>query len=178
MTAARQPIITVFGSSVPEEGSPAYATAMRTGKVLAAGGYGIANGGYGGVMEASARGAKEAGGRTVGVVCSTWKSRPNKYIDDIERTGSLPERLERLIEIGRAGYVVLPGATGTLAELAMVWELMCKRLLPKRPLVCVGAFWRPLIEMMVSERPAGAAYVETVPSPDELARCFPARRDD
>ncbi len=167
--------VAVFGSGEPPEGSAAYATAQAVGRAVAELGYAVANGGYGGTMEASARGAKAAGGRTIGVVCSVWRSAPNAFLDETIGTASLRERLTRLVDLGTGGYVVLPGATGTLAELAMVWELLAKRLLPRRPLVCVGEFWRPLIEMMSAARAACADYVSQVRGPDELKRCLPRR---
>ena len=54
------PVVTVFGGSHVQEGGPEYASARDLGKLLAQAGYTVCNGGYGGVMEASARGAKDA----------------------------------------------------------------------------------------------------------------------
>jgi len=126
-------------------------------------------------MEASAAGAKAAGGRTIGVTCSIWKSAANRFIDRSVQTDGLPQRVQRLIELGTAGCVVLPGATGTLVELATVWEMTCKRLRPRRPIVCVGRHWRPLVEMMASARPGCERFVAMIERPDELEQYFPAR---
>ncbi|MDY6914051.1 MAG: LOG family protein [Planctomycetota bacterium] len=167
-----QRVVTVFGSNDPREGEAAYETAFAVGHKLAELGCAIANGGYGGTMEASARGAKAGGGTTIGVTCRIWKSKPNRYIDRIIETNAFSERLERLIALGVAGYVVLPGATGTLTELATVWEMMCKRMLPRRPLVCVGAFWQPLIDMMAAARPEAADVAARIEDADELERFF------
>lgn len=176
MSPTERDTISVFGSNDPVEGSDAYEAARKVGRVLAAQGYVVANGGYGGTMEASARGAKDSGGATVGVVCSVWKSAANRYIDRVVRTNNLTERLEKLIELGGAGYVVLPGATGTLAELSLVWEMKFKRLLDPRPIVCVGRFWDPLIEMMRSARPSCADSVAVAAGAEELAKYFPSGR--
>ncbi len=165
--------VSVFGSNSPTEGDEEYDLARRTGRRLAELGYAIANGGYGGTMVASARGAKEAGGSTIGVVCSVWSSRANSYIDRTVRTSDLLERLQRLIELGGGGYVVLPGATGTLVELATVWEMSAKRLLTRRPIVCVGGFWRPVIELMTGARPGCEDFVAVVEAPEELVEYFP-----
>jgi len=165
-------IVTVFGSGDPVEGSEAYTLARIVGCILAEQGYGLANGGYGGAMEASARGVKETGGKTIGVTCSLWKSKPNQYIDRVEQTSELPRRLEVLINLGESGFVALPGATGTLLELAMVWELTVKRFLPPRPIVCVGGFWKPLIEMMGKERPGIEKPVTVIDSPEQLRDVF------
>ena len=169
-------IVTVFGSNDALEGDGDYQAAMAVGRKLAELGWAIANGGYGGTMEASARGAKSAGGKTIGVICSLWSSRPNEYIDYVVNTASLSQRVEKLIELGTGGYVVLPGATGTLVELAYVWELMCKGLLNRRPLVCMGGFWGPLIEMMAHQRPASAVLIATAAKCDELEAFFASGR--
>jgi len=167
-------VVSVFGSGEVHAGDGQWELAYDVGRKLAELGYTIANGGYGGTMEASARGAAEAGGSAIGVTCKVWKTRPNAYIARRIVTRDLPERIGTLIELGRAGYVALPGATGTLAELAWVWEMSFKGFISARPIVCVGQFWRPLVKMMSEIRPAGASFVSMVAGPDELAEHFPA----
>lgn len=147
--------ITIFGSSIPGEGTEAYEEAQRLGSLLAEAGYAICNGGYGGLMEASARGAREAGGHTIGVTCDVWTATANRWISEEIRTRSFMERLMTLIERGDA-YVVLPGGTGTLAELAVAWEMMNKSSLLKsvggrRPLVVMVPYWQPVIECLEQE---------------------------
>jgi hypothetical protein len=167
-------VVAIFGSNDPREGQPAWDVARRAGATIASLGYTVANGGYGGTMEASARGAREAGGRAVGVTCSIWSSRANPCVDETIVTGSLGERLATLVELARSGgYVVLPGATGTLAELATVWEHVGKGLQPAVPIVCVGDFWRPLIDMMAAARPKTRRWVELVSEPEQLEEHFP-----
>jgi uncharacterized protein (TIGR00730 family) len=168
--------VSVFGASNPAEGSAAYELARAVGRRLAELGYAVANGGYSGAMEASARGAKEAGGTTIGVTCSIWRSRANRYIDRCVQTDSLAARVATLLELGTSGYVVLPGATGTLRELATAWEAMCLPAAARRPLVCVGRFWRPLVEMMAAARPGCQEAVSLVERAEELERFFPATR--
>jgi len=115
--------ITVFGTAKAKPGDYAYELAYSVGKMLAQEGFTIANGGYGGTMLAAAKGASEAGGKTIGVTCSAFKqSKPNEYISREIVADSIKERLNTLIKLGQA-YVVLPGGTGTLLELALVWEL-------------------------------------------------------
>lgn len=147
--------VTVFGSSLPAEGSPAYLEAQRLGRLLAEAGYAICNGGYGGLMEASARGAREVGGHTIGITCVVWPRPANPYIVDEVRTQSFPERLMTLIERGDA-YLVLSGGTGTLAELALCWEMMNKGSLSKtiggrRPLLVMVPYWQPVIDCLRQE---------------------------
>jgi len=72
--------ITIFGTSGARLGDSAYMLAYQTGKLLAQAGFVIANGGYGGTMEAAAKGAAEAGGKIIGVTCSAFKSVANEFI--------------------------------------------------------------------------------------------------
>lgn len=147
--------VTIFGSSLPSEQTPAYQQARELGRALAEPGFAVCNGGYGGLMEASARGACEAGGHTIGITCSLWPRPANHWIQEEVRTASFPERIMTLIARGDA-YVVLPGGTGTLAELAMAWELMNKSALSatvggKKPLVLIGSYWQPVINCLDQE---------------------------
>jgi uncharacterized protein (TIGR00725 family) len=67
---ARARIVTVFGSSRPREGDAEYTIARSLGAELTTKGFIVCSGGYSGVMEAVSRGAKEAGGRTLGITAS------------------------------------------------------------------------------------------------------------
>lgn len=165
-------VISVFGSGEAPEGSAAYETARQVGRILGELGLTIATGGYAGTMQAVSQGAKNAGARVIGVTCRIWKSPPNSFVDEVVETEDLHGRLRALIEIASAGFVVLPGATGTLLELAAVWELANKGLAPALPIVCVGAFWRPLFEQMASVIPSSARCVAFADSPADLARHF------
>lgn len=65
-------IVSVFGTGRAKTGDKNYKEAQELGRLLAGAGFAIANGGYGGTMEASAKGAKEAGGEVVGVTCTAF----------------------------------------------------------------------------------------------------------
>jgi hypothetical protein len=171
--SSSRPVVSVFGSNAVEGDSAAEALAEAVGRKLAELGYAVANGGYGGTMEASSRGAIRAGGHTIGVTCSLWRSRPNAHIREVIETGSLSERVRRLAEVASAGFVVLPGGTGTLLELAWVWEAMAKKFMPPRPIVCMGDFWRSIIDTVASVRGAHAEMVSIAAGPDDLERFFP-----
>ncbi|MHC4207576.1 MAG: LOG family protein, partial [Planctomycetota bacterium] len=108
-------------------------------------------GGYGGTMLAAAKGAAEASGEIIGVTCSAFKSsKANNYVTREIVTGSLDERLDTLVNLGRA-YIVLPGGTGTLLELAKVWELKNKGFLNMdKPIILLGGFWKPLVELIAT----------------------------
>lgn len=165
-------IITVFGSYAPTPGSAEYEQAYQAGLYLGRAGFSIANGGYAGTMEASAKGAQKAGAKTIGVTCTAFKrSQPNAYIDQEVQTACLRDRLEKLIELG-TGYVVLPGGTGTLTELAYTWELLNKGFLDDRPLVILGDFWLPVVDIVQRATPRSRLLVKRAHSPEELPRFF------
>lgn len=171
LTIPSEKIVAVFGASDPSPGEEAYEQAVAVGRVLAEQGYVVANGGYGGTMAASARGAKSAGGRTLGVPCRVWSRQPAEWIDEVVWTENYVQRLTTLIELGRAGYVVLPGATGTLVELAWVWEHACKGW-SDRP-IAAAEFWKPLLARMAEQRPDAPRYVRLFSAAEELREIFP-----
>lgn len=147
-------IISVFGTGRVKPGEPVFALAEQLGRELAEGGFAIANGGYGGTMLAGAKGAAAAGGTVVGVTCSAFtNSVANPYITREVVTGSLNARLDTLVKLGD-GYVVLPGGTGTLLELAAVWELKNKKFFDSaKPIVLLGDFWKPLADLVGRDDP-------------------------
>ena len=138
-------VVTVFGSSRPREDDPVYSEARALGGALASKGFLVCSGGYGGVMEAISRGAKDAGGTTLAVTAEFFRARANRWVDEEVRVKTWQERLFELIRLGH-GYIVCKGGTGTLVELAVVWEMLNKGVTRGKPLVVLGEFWRPVIE--------------------------------
>jgi len=130
------PVVTIFGSSQANESEPDYEEARGLGTALAKAGYTICNGGYGGMMEASARGAKEGGGKTIGITTEDFGGPANRWIDREIRMKKWSERLFKLIETGDA-YVVFDGGTGTLVELFVLWEMSNKKFIQK-PILVLG----------------------------------------
>ena len=63
---ANSPVIAVFGASQTPPDHPDWDAAVRCGAALAAAGFAVATGGYGGIMEAVSRGAAEAGCHVIG----------------------------------------------------------------------------------------------------------------
>jgi uncharacterized protein (TIGR00730 family) len=152
--------ISVFGTARARPGDNAYELAYKLGRTLAQAGFIIANGGYGGTMQAAAKGAAEAGGEIIGITCSAFKnSNANKYVTREIVTASLDERLETLLRLGD-GFIVLPGGTGTLLELARVWELKNKGFLNKdKPIILLGGFWKPLLGLVDKDDPGSSKLV-------------------
>ena len=141
---AGQKIVTVFGSSRPKAGEPDYEEARALGVALAEKKMIVCTGGYGGVMEGVSRGAKEAGGRTLGVTAEFFKVRANAWVDEEIRVATWQDRLFELIRRGH-GYVACKGGTGTLVELAVVWEMLNKSVMAEKPFIVLGEFWQPIL---------------------------------
>ena len=139
-------VVVVFGSSRTPTGTSAWQQAYVLGRELAQAGWAIANGGYGGTMEAVSRGAREAGGYVIGVTCAVFDPLlPNPWLSEERRKSSLFARLMELITLGDA-YVALPGGIGTQSEVTLVWNLLQTNSLPLRPFVLIGSSWARLIE--------------------------------
>ncbi len=169
MTQSDAKRIAVFGGYQQEVGGELYRLAEKLGECVARRGWTLLNGGYAGSMEASARGARNAGGHTIGVTCAVFKREPNEFIAETIPTPDLWARLRVMLERGD-GYIALPGATGTLAEVAMVWEFLVKGFMPRRPMALLGEFWRPLYDMLVPRpdvRAAADGLVRVVQTPEE-----------
>jgi uncharacterized protein (TIGR00730 family) len=139
-------IVTVFGSSRPQEADRDYDEARVLGRALAKHGFAVCSGGYGGVMAAVSRGAKESGGKTYGVTAEFFKSaKLNPWIDVEVRMKTWEERLFELIRLAD-GFVACKGGTGTLVELAVVWEMMNKSVMNEKPFAVLGDFWQPVLD--------------------------------
>ena len=186
----KEKIITVFGSSRPEENDPDYREARELGKALARGGFAVCSGGYGGVMEGVSRGAKEAGGKTYGVTAEFFARKANEWVDVEVRKKTWEERLFSLIELGD-GFVACKGGTGTLVELAVVWEMLNKSVMTAKPFAVCGDFWQPILdrvrEVEMDARPstesprwgeAKAQLVKSAKTPEEVVKYLGAHLKD
>ena len=184
---SEEKIITVFGSSRPKEKDADYAEARELGRALAKQGFAVCSGGYGGVMEAVSRGAKESGGKTYGVTAEFFKRKANEWIDVEVRKKTWEERLFGLIELAD-GFVACKGGTGTLVELAVVWEMLNKSVMTAKPFAVLGDFWQPILDRVreveqekrpSSEAPkwgeAKASLVKSAATPQEVAAYLAAQ---
>lgn len=139
------PIVTIFGGSKCREGSQEYSDALELGGLLAEAGFTICTGGYLGIMEAASRGAREKGGRVLGIVMNQFKSEPNRYLTDKVATDHFYDRLQNLITRSVA-FVAFRGGMGTVTEISLVWNKLQTRVLESRPLVLIGECWHPVVE--------------------------------
>ena len=145
MSETHERIVTIFGGSKCKETDLEYTQARRVGELLAAAGYTICTGGYLGVMEGASRGAREGGGRVLGIVMNQFKGEPNRYLTDKVATPHFYERLQRLITRS-IGFIAIRGGMGTVTELSLVWNKIQTRVIDPRPLVLLGDCWPPVVE--------------------------------
>jgi hypothetical protein len=141
-------IVSVFGGSSPAPGSPAYQEAYTLGRLLAEAGFAVMTGGYAGTMEATSRGAKEAGGHVIGVTVTDFEEnghRPNSYLTETVTYTRLSDRLVHLVTRCDAA-VALRGGIGTLSEVALTWSLLQVGEIGPKPFVLLGEEWGLLLE--------------------------------
>jgi uncharacterized protein (TIGR00730 family) len=139
--------ITVFGSSRPQPGEDQYKTAYELGVQLGKKGFNVCNGGFYGIMEAVSKGAVESGTEAIGVTINAWGLTRNKFLTKEIKCATLLNRVSKLIEIGDA-FVILQGGTGTLLELAAVWEFSNKEFIDHKPILCHSSMWKKIVDVM------------------------------
>ncbi len=143
------PCVTVFGSARFAEGHPYYELARRTGLELAKAGFTVMTGGGPGIMEAANRGAKEAGGDSVGCnIDLPVEQKPNAYLDLVVNFDHFFVRKVMLVKYSYA-FVALPGGFGTLDEVFEAATLIQTGKIRDFPIVLLGVgFWQPLIDFL------------------------------
>lgn len=139
-----QKLITAFGSSRISEDDERFSDAQNLSARIARAGWSGLVGGHQGMMAAFSRGIREGGGEVAGVTLEVFPTPPNNTLSEEKRASHFFERMQILIEEPHA-YLVLPGGLGTLAELAMTWDLLAIKILEPRPLILYGDCWQPLM---------------------------------
>jgi uncharacterized protein (TIGR00730 family) len=160
-----RPAATVFGSSRIGHADPAYERARECGRLLARAGFAVITGGGPGVMEAANRGAREAGGFSVGFnIELPHEQKPNGYLDLSLTFRHFYARKVMLVKAAE-GFILFPGGFGTLDELFESLTLIQTDKVREFPVVLVGtAYWRGLIEW-IENRPLADGKI----SADDLA---------
>jgi len=143
------PCVTVFGSARTPEDDPTYATAREIGAALSRRGFTVITGGGPGMMEAANRGAKEAGGTSIGcTIRLEHEQRANDYLDVSVDFDYFFVRKMMLMKYSYA-FVVMPGGFGTADELFEALTLIQTGKIHDFPVVLIGTeFWTPLVEQM------------------------------
>ena len=134
--------VTVFGSSRFDENHHYYHLARELGAALAKDGYAVMTGGGPGLMEAANRGAKEAGGLSLGCnITLPREQKPNPFLDRFIEFEHFFVRKVMLVKYSEA-FVIMPGGFGTLDEAFEVATLIQTGKLDRFPIVGMGGdFW-------------------------------------
>jgi len=140
--------VTVFGSARFPEGHHYYELARRLGRRLAEEGYTVLTGGGPGIMEAANRGAREAGGQSVGCnIRLPWEQQPNPYMDRFVEFEYFFVRKVMLVKYSQ-GFVTFPGGFGTMDELFETATLVQTGKIRRFPIIAMGSdFWLNLVSM-------------------------------
>ena len=155
------PAVTVFGSARFKEGSRHYKLGVEMGRELAKAGFAVMTGGGPGLMEAANRGAREAGGRSIGCnIILPFEQHPNPYLDEVLNFHYFFARKVMLVKYSCA-FVCLPGGFGTLDELFEAATLIQCRKIGPFPLILLGRrFWENLRQFIGDLRETGAISPE------------------
>ena len=157
MTEGTRPVqIAVCGPGDADEAAMNLAEAV--GHALGRRGATLVCGGLGGCMEAACRGAKAAGGVTVGIVPGYEARSANRYVDHAVCTGMGQARNPIIVASG-AAVIAVAGGAGTLSEVALAIRL-------SRPVVLIGEWPEALgAELAGMVRPGSS--VQLARTPDE-----------
>ncbi|MFN9246354.1 MAG: TIGR00730 family Rossman fold protein, partial [Planctomycetota bacterium] len=172
------PCVTVFGSARFPEDHRYYKLGVEIGEELAKVGFTVMTGGGPGIMEAANRGAKQAGGHSVGCnIILPFEQYPNPYLDVFVEFKYFFVRKLMLAKYSYA-FVALPGGFGTLDELFEISTLVQTEKVEGFPIVLAGKeFWQPMLDYlrdtMVKEGTIGQVDVDrfiVTDDPKEIAR--------
>jgi uncharacterized protein (TIGR00725 family) len=145
----------------PSRATPEIAeAAFQVGALIARGGAILVCGGGGGAMEAACRGARSAGGTTLGILPGATRADANPYVDVAVPTG-MGEARNALVVRAADAVIAVGGGVGTLSEIGLALKM-------GRPVVGLGT-WEvapPAGEAIE----AGEIAIERVESPEAAAR--------
>src|SRR5262245_8773463 len=166
------PCVTVFGSARFPEGHRYYELGREVGAAIAGLGFTVMTGGGPGVMEAANRGAREAGGRSVGCnITLAHEQYPNRYLDRHVTCHYFFVRKVLLFKYSY-GFVVLPGGLGTLDELCEALTLIQTGKIAEFPVVLIGTeYWKPFLSLlreMIGRGAVAASDLDLLKVTDDL----------
>ena len=138
------PCVSIFGSARLPRNSPYYLLAEEIAKKITDLGFGIITGGGPGIMEAANKGAKENGGKSIGLnIELPSEQSSNPYIDKQYSIEFDYFFVRKLMCVKYAqGFIIMPGGVGTLDELFEALTLIQTHKIGRFPIILVGSeFW-------------------------------------
>jgi uncharacterized protein (TIGR00730 family) len=147
-----RPAVSVFGSARIAEESAVYQAARKVGRHFAERGWAVITGGGPGVMEAANRGAKEAGGLSVGFnIDLPHEQGPNPYLDISYTFKHFYARKVCFVKPAE-GFVIFPGGFGTLDEMFEALTLIQTGKAENFPVVLYDTdYWGELLDWIKGE---------------------------
>ncbi len=145
------PSVSIFGSARMKPGTKYYELTKSVAFELAKTGYAIVSGGGGGLMEAANRGAKEAGGQSIGLnIALPFEQKSNDFIDQDKLMTFQHFFVRKVMFVKYAqGFVVMPGGYGTLDEFSEAITLIQTKKTMAFPVVLMGKeYWKTMLEWM------------------------------
>jgi uncharacterized protein (TIGR00730 family) len=168
----------VFGSARVQPDDPMYAAAVELGRKLAEAGFAVITGGGPGIMEAANKGAREAGGRSIGCnIELPFEQGTNAYVDIAINFHYFFVRKMMFVKYAE-GFVIFPGGFGTLDELFEALTLIQTGKVRNFPVVLFGSrYWAGLLDWLRQTvlpegkiAPDDLRLIAVTDSPDEAAR--------
>ena len=138
--------ISIFGSSRTKPNDPYYKFTENIAYHLAKAGYAIITGSGPGMMEAANKGARRAGGHSVGLnIEIPNEQKPNRYVDTLVNFHYFFIRKVMFVKYAKA-FVITPGGYGTLDELFEAINLIQTERIGKFPVVLAGSkYWKGML---------------------------------
>ena len=145
--------VSIFGSARSRPNNPYYKLAEKTACTLTKAGYSVITGAGGGIMEAANKGAKKAGGPSIGLnILIPIVQKPNKYITRLIDFNYFFCRKVMFAKYSKA-FCVFPGGFGTMDELFEALSLIQTRRVEPFPVILIGKdYWKGLLKW-IKERP-------------------------
>jgi uncharacterized protein (TIGR00730 family) len=144
-------LVSVFGSARTKPGEPYYQLGERVAAELVKRGFNVLTGGGPGIMESANKGAKEAGGASVGVnIELPFEQDSNRYVDKKRIVTFRHFFVRKVMFVKYAhGFVVLPGGFGTLDEFFEAITLIQTHKTHPFPVILMGSeYWDGLVKWM------------------------------
>ncbi len=143
--------VTIFGSARTSPEDPMYKAAEETAALLAKAGFAVITGGGPGIMEAANKGAREAGGRSIGCnIELPFEQGANPYLDTLVNFRYFFVRKTMFIKYASA-FIIFPGGFGTLDELFEAITLIQTGKIYQFPVILFGRhYWAGLLRWLNS----------------------------
>ncbi len=172
------PAVSIFGSARTKPEDPYYKIAEQTAGLFVKSNFAVITGGGGGIMEAANKGAKEAGGKSVGMnIILPFEQQPNPFANVKLEFNYFFIRKVMFVKYAMA-YIIMPGGMGTLDELFEAVTLIQTRRIRPFPLILVGSdYWTGLIDWIKDKllknhriSPEDMDILQIIDEPEEIVK--------